>query len=59
MESAGKEAVIYRKTSCDWLEKKTMRKRYYGTDVKLYTNSFCRERAGLKVLMKVASRADR
>ena len=33
-----------------------MSERYLCTICKLYTNSLCRQRAGLEVLMKVASR---
>ena len=43
----------------DWLKTRPMRERHYCTIFFLYTNSFCRQRAGLEVLMKVVSRADR
>ena len=54
IENTGETAAIYRKNpSRDWLEKKTIRKRDWYTISKLNTNSFCRQRAGLEVLIKV------
>ena len=62
MESAGKGAAVYRKKpNRYWLKnkKKTMRECHKCTIFKLYTNSFCRQKVGLKFLMKVASKASR
>ena len=36
-----------------------MRERHLRTTLKLRTNSFCRKRAGLEVLIKMTSKADR
>ena len=58
IESAEKGATI--KKAEQWLAGKgSMRECHLCAIFKLYTNSFCRQRAGLEVLIKVTSKADR
>ena len=47
-----------KKPRSDWL-KGLLRDRHLCTTFKLYMNSFCQQRAGLEVLIKVTSKADR
>ena len=58
IESAGKVMVIG--NAEQWLAwKGLLRERHLCTTFKLYKNSFCQQRAGLEVLIKVTSKADR
>ena len=60
MESAGKWAAIYRKKpSREWLEKDQWESIISVQSLSCTRIYFCRQRAELEVLMKVASRADR
>ena len=58
IESAGNEAAV-EKSRAGIAGKGSMRECHLFTIFKLYTNSFCRQRAGLKVLIKATSKADR
>ena len=59
IEIAGKGAAIEKKLKL-WLEViESMRARHLCTILKLYTNSFCQQRVGLEILIKVTSKADR
>ena len=55
-----RKRIGYRKKqSNDWLEKVLLRGHILCATFKLYKNFFCQLRAGLKVLIKVTSKADR
>ena len=56
-----KRSAYRKKPSSNWREKdQSMRASFvYCTIFKLYKNSFCRQKAGLKVLIKVTLKADR
>ena len=57
IESTGKGTAIESQAVIG--EKRSMRERHLCTIFTLYTNSFCHQRAGIKVLTKVTSKADR
>ena len=54
-----KRSGCRKKPSSDWLEKGLLRERHLCTTFKLYKNFFCEQRAGLEVLIKLTSKADR
>ena len=55
-----KRSSYTKKPSSNWLEKDWWeRERHLCTTFKLRMNSFCRQRAGLEVLIKVTSKSDR
>ena len=54
-----KGAAVKKSQAVIGWKKGSMRERHLCTIFKLFTNSFCRQRAGLEVLMKVTSKADR